>query len=575
LTLRALAHQALSHGLSVVPPREDGSKAPAAEWKQYQLRLPTEAELDRWYGNGRTGIGVVCGRVSGNLEMLEFEGRAVADGMYADFCEVIEQAGLWPVWSRIESGYMEVTPSGGYHFLYRSKDIPGNAKLARRRNSFSGVDVLIETRGEGGYVILAPSSGPVHPTGKPWQLAEGGFETIANITTDEREQIHRIARSFNQLDDPDTRPASLVESDTTAPGHLYNADPQVVEKTLALLEKHGWSKVYTKAGVHYLRRPGKKDGISATLGHPDTGHGFYVFTTSTEFDSERRYSPFAVYTLLEHAGEWSAAASSLRGEGYTEDVDLNVTVKVPEVRAEPDIDPRMRFIDFYEVLTGVFEDEQWLVYPMLPKGRQIALYATGKTGKSLLLLEIAAALATGRPVLGNPAEPPIHVLYIDFEMTPGDLQERLKALGYSHTGAEFEKLKKHLHYAQMPSIPFLDSPDGGAVVEQAVQATQSQLVVIDTLIRSVEGEENSADTIKNFYRHTGMRLKAAGVTTVRADHSGKDATRGQRGTSAKRDDLDVVWRLDVAVEMSDHQLLNLVCDAARMSWVPKTISLRR
>ena len=30
----------------------------------------------------------------------------------------------------------------------------------------------------------------------------------------------------------------------------------------------------------------------------------------------------------------------------------------------------------------------------------------------------------------------------------------------------------------------------------------AQLVVIDTLIRTLEGDENSADTIKNFYTHT-------------------------------------------------------------------------
>lgn len=40
-----------------------------------------------------------------------------------------------------------------------------------------------------------------------------------------------------------------------------------------------------------------------------------------------------------------------------------------------------------------------------------------------------------------------------------------------------------------------------------------------------------------------MPLKAAGRAVLRLDHSGKDITRGQRGSSAKVDDVDAVWQL--------------------------------
>ena len=40
-----------------------------------------------------------------------------------------------------------------------------------------------------------------------------------------------------------------------------------------------------------------------------------------------------------------------------------------------------------------------------------------------------------------------------------------------------------------------------------------------------------------------MPLKAAGRAVLRLDHSGKDMTRGQRGSSAKVDDVDAVWQL--------------------------------
>src|SRR5438128_2585031 len=48
-----------------------------AVWGPYQERRPEDYELDHWFGPGRhVGIAVVCGRVSGSLEVLDFEGPA-------------------------------------------------------------------------------------------------------------------------------------------------------------------------------------------------------------------------------------------------------------------------------------------------------------------------------------------------------------------------------------------------------------------------------------------------------------------------------------------------------------------
>jgi hypothetical protein len=60
------------------------AKRPAlANWKLYQERLPTPDELLTWFASAE-GVGVICGKVSGNLEMLELEGRAVADKIHLD-----------------------------------------------------------------------------------------------------------------------------------------------------------------------------------------------------------------------------------------------------------------------------------------------------------------------------------------------------------------------------------------------------------------------------------------------------------------------------------------------------------
>src|SRR5690606_31760878 len=47
---------------------------------------------------------------------------------------------------------------------------------------------------------------------------------------------------------------------------------------------------------------------------------FYMFSANAApFEPNRAYSPFAVYTLLNHGGDFEAAAGALRAEGYGAD----------------------------------------------------------------------------------------------------------------------------------------------------------------------------------------------------------------------------------------------------------------
>jgi len=95
------------------------------------------------------------------------------------------------------------------------------------------------------------------------------------------------------------------------------------------------------------------------------------------------------------------------------------------------------------------------------------------------------------------------------------------------------------------------------------------VVVVDTIGRAICGEENSADTFRNFYTYTGIRLKRRGATWVRLDHAGKDADRGQRGSSGKGDDVDVIWHLK-----QTENGVTLQRYRARMSWVPERVTLK-
>jgi hypothetical protein len=207
----------------------------------------------------------------------------------------------------------------------------------------------------------------------------------------------------------------------------------------------------------------------------------------------------------------------------------------------------------------------WEVEPLFPSGRQTNLYARAKVGKSLLLLDVATARATGGSLLGQPPRPAVHVLYFDFEMSADDLRERLEALGY---GPESDLSR--LHYDQAGDLPPLDTPLGGAVITATCQRFAASMVVVDTMARAVHGEENSSDTYRNFQQHTAGPLRSLGVTLVCADHSGKDSRQGQRGSSAKEDGADVVFNLSAAGDS-----LVLRRTHSRVPWVARDVTLRR
>ena len=207
----------------------------------------------------------------------------------------------------------------------------------------------------------------------------------------------------------------------------------------------------------------------------------------------------------------------------------------------------------------------WLLEPLLAKGRTHSIVAAAKAGKSLLVLEACAALATGRSFLNKPEGDPVTVAYVDYEMTAADVQDRLREFGY---GPDDDL--SHLIYILLPDIPPLDTCQGGATFVADILDLGVELVVIDTVSRAVGGEENAAETARDLYRHTLMPLKLANVATARLDHLGKDKDKGPRGSSAKTADVDIEWLMAVKGDT-----VSLFAKNTRMAWVPKEMSMTR
>lgn len=317
-SLVAAARRWYDAGCCVVPSHQDKSKRPHTSWSKYQTERPSWLQVEEWLQSGDyDGIGVITGRVSGNLELLEVEGHAIADGAMQRLIDKADSVEAGDLLRRVIAGCSGRSAGGGLHMYIRVTDEPAlpNTRLAYDQTK----KILAETRGEGGFAIVAPTPARTgHEPGSKYEFLTRGPEHIAEVTGEERDVLHLVMTMAlddrPSWDEPEPQPLAVVERDGTSPGDRY-ADATTWDD---ILIPAGWVKVYTgHRDTHqqvYWRRPGKADGISATTGGP--GDHLYVFSSSTVFPTEQPLTKFAAYTYLHHGGDFRAAAKALAGDGY-------------------------------------------------------------------------------------------------------------------------------------------------------------------------------------------------------------------------------------------------------------------
>jgi len=291
----------------------DSNKRALQQWKRYTEQLPTEQELQDMFNYHRCEcVAIICGEVSGRMEVIDVDCKYDITGtLFQDFMQAIMDADP-QLAQRLVLG---TTRGGGYHIFYRCQSIDGNKKLAQRLttaqekkdNPHEKVKVLIETRGESGYVIAVPTPG--------YKYIQHTIAEIPEITPEERAMLHNIARSFNSVIEEVHTGGAYVENKPyqKSPFQDYNERGDVV----GLLERHGWTVVGRKGPKTIFLRPG--DTKSKSSGDYNSELGlFSVFTTSSQFEPQKGYRPSTLFAMLECGGDWKAAAKRLLADGYGE-----------------------------------------------------------------------------------------------------------------------------------------------------------------------------------------------------------------------------------------------------------------
>jgi hypothetical protein len=311
ITDTAIAY--LNNGLSVIPTTKDKNPT-IPSWTHLQTNKPHINEVTSWWPDETGSIGIICGQISGNLEVIDFDEKynLSVTPLLFQWQVLVDQE--CPGLSK--KLIMQKTQNNGYHALYRCKTIQGSMKLAQRAATEEELKAdekaksktLIETRGEKGYIACYPSKG--------YSIFNGDFKHIPEITVEERDILLSCARSLNLYNAPSSIVAESTNSkntDPTLPGNVY------VERGdhKQLLEKYGWAYVGEAGDNERWRRPGKREGISASFRKSDGL--FYVFSSNAgPFENGKAYNKFSMFTQLEADGNYKDAAKKLALLGFGE-----------------------------------------------------------------------------------------------------------------------------------------------------------------------------------------------------------------------------------------------------------------
>ncbi|RMH01293.1 MAG: hypothetical protein D6706_02120 [Chloroflexi bacterium] len=171
-------------GLSVIPVLPN--KRPAIRWTEQQSKIPAAIEIYKWFRPAGRNVAIVGGAVSGGLLIIDFDQNA--DAIFPAWQQMVGELAYWlPV----------VRTGKGYHVYLRCDEPGRNRKLAT-----SAAGVLIETRGEGGYVLAPPSK---HPSGRSYELVQGNLLDIPHLSS---EQVEKLITAAEFFDEPAPAPTS-------------------------------------------------------------------------------------------------------------------------------------------------------------------------------------------------------------------------------------------------------------------------------------------------------------------------------------------------------------------------------
>lgn len=484
------AQKLASEGFKVFP-ITPGAKAPPLIKDWPKLATTDARTIDQWWqANPDANIGIHCD----GLVVIDVDPKNGGDDSF----------NLLEITHGIPDTRVTRTPSGGRHFFYRHEASVSN-----------GVNVLgrgLDIRSHGGYVVAAGSETPAGSysaaNGSPIAGAPDWLVQKCGVFT-ERERAPKV--------------------------NVPDADDVTFTRAAAWLA---------------LQEP-------AIQGQGGDAHTFKIACGLRDLG----VSQLQAFGLL--AGEWNSRCSpplSAEELGVKAHNAYNYGQNPPGARAAspkdfpvvhesaPSTNSGQRgILSLAEFAEQPGREAGYAVKGLLQRASYAEVYGAPGEGKTFVALDLAYHIAGNLPWMGHK----VHagpVLYLAFEGT-GGLIRRAQALRQHYGKAD---VPLYLAGAAMD----VRTSSGRGDLDRLLAELPSRpvLIVIDTLARALMGgDENSAQDVGAFNNVIQGLIEATGACVLIIHHSGKDKSRGARGSSALLAALDTEIEIDAGMILARKQ----------------------
>lgn len=414
------------------------------------------------------------------------------------------------------------TPSGGLHLYFAS---PGRAL----RNSASMIRAGLDIRGEGGFVV-APGSqigDKVYEVVKPAPVAEIApwFAEMCGKATPKSEHS---AAPLVELDTPEAIERAVQWLTKEAPETIADSGngDWTAYKVACRVKDFGVSEGECLGLIleHY-------NGVKS---HPALATEVWETKVSNAFRHglnapgvSHPMADFEVEELETGPMEMLGSGPSMRQSDALPEFDTAQSIAFRTAAKRP-----------------------YVVKGVLGAGMMSLLFGTTNVGKTFVMLDVALHVATGRPWNGRRTRQS-PVVYVAAEGT-FDIHDRVAAW-VGHHGVD----PNDSWLTLVPSP--VDLRSNTADLKRIIEITKRKaaqyggdappLVVIDTFSRAMAGgDENATADVGLVVKHLDAIRFATGAHVAIVHHSGKDVSKGSRGSTV------LPYAVDTEIELHDGEM---------------------
>jgi hypothetical protein len=561
-------------GWSVFPAHSSGAKrshksaefSGGSPWGMTTDETEIRQDFKRW---PNANVGIVTGAVSGIIvvETDTPEGHGEGTDGAAELAKLGTEHGLLP------DTLMAISPSGSVHRYFKH---PGCYVI----NSESVIAPGVDVRGDGGMVIAPPSVMPAREAtpATPAVAAAPGQKAISA----KKAKVARAAGVYRWLNDLDIAEAPPWLIDRNAPlevpmtiseraaslvrppggailGSFSNGDGNNFwrrVKDSALADRAGWvqalfggrARLKTIGGIQVWRLTSEDLGrdLEEDLGIAPNGirdwgteEDLTAIDVVMRFSSPSKTEEEAALWLCEQMGidpvtfGWNGDNRKPAAPAVVDNViPLNPCAQVAGL-------PMTLFDDVEN-----FTKKSWLLKGVVAKDETSEWIAPPGRLKSALLTDISIHIASGTDWRGYRSKEKCGVVYFAFERA--DLVKRRLAAHRSRdelTGLPIATVGKIINLMNQGCVEVIV-----ATIRSAEKSFGQSVgfVIFDTLAKGVAaggGDENQAKDLGAALANLRRVQEVTGAHIAIINHTGKDETRGARGSNSQDGDVDVMVQI--------------------------------